>query len=430
MQGRSRLFISCDAAAVLLIVFLWARTIGSFIALSLTAEKVFVPVGADPIWPPAANVVSKLFYLLAVGLSVVVILFRMNDITRPGLWKVAVLLAPWLYILTRGLYVGSWLNAETVLYVVVILALAALRPRPRVLIALGALVALTAIIAIAFGFLDPDAGLAHGADGSLYDRPDKAVFPSLGLLQGMFTAENSLGVYLAIGLATVAMLPRWWLRFAAIGIVGFAIAWSSARNSLLAMGFMLLLGAVVWAIAQYGLPRAASVVARLATGALVVIMCALPLTGWLTSPTGWDEDAYTGRGLIWNGSLTEWSSRGFLFGFGRKWYERIVESDTSTLMNGAYSGHNEFVHLLATGGIVFAFLAVGALLVQAYVITMPGSRYLAVGAMLITGIAISGWLEVPLRFVDGSMYWSVTVVPLAVLFLAPRGEAGHEIDSR
>jgi hypothetical protein len=299
-----------------------------------------------------------------------------------------------------------------------------------VLIALGALVVLTAIIAIAFGFLDPDAGLAHGADGSLYDRPDKAVFPSLGLLQGMFTAENSLGVYLAIGLATVPMVPRWWLRFAGIAIVGFAIAWSSARNSMLATGFMLVLGGVVWAVAQYGWQRAASVVARLAIGGLVVTMCALPLTGWLLSATGWDEDAYTGRGLIWNGSLTEWSSRGSLFGFGRKWYERIVESDTSTLMNGAYSGHNEFVHLLATGGVVFAFLAVGALLVQAYVITKPGSRYLAAAAMLVSGIAISGWLEVPLRYVDGSMYWTVTVVPLAVLFLARPDDARHELGGR
>ncbi|KDF00408.1 hypothetical protein Y900_016015 [Mycolicibacterium aromaticivorans JS19b1 = JCM 16368] len=429
MQGRGRLFITCDAAAVLLIAFLWFRTIGSFVALSLTAEKVFVPVGADPIWPPAANIVSKVFYLLAVGLSVFIILFRMNDITRPGLWRIAVLLAPWLYIMTRGLYVGGELNAETVLYVVVILALAALRPRPRVLAALGVLVVLTAIIAIAFGFLDPDAGLAHGADGSLYDRPDKAVFPSLGLLQGMFTAENSLGVYLAIGVASVAMLPRWW-RFVGIAIVGFALAWSSARNSMLAMGFMLSLAGVIWVVRQLGWARAASVVARLAAGGAVAVMCALPLSGWLLSPTGWDGDAYTGRGVIWNGSLTEWSTKGILFGFGRKWYERIVESDTSTLMNGAYSGHNEFVHLLATGGIVFAVLAVGALLVQGYVITTPRSRYLAIGAMLVSAIAVSGWLEVPLRFVDGSMYWTVTVIPLAVLFLAPPGDGGHEIPGR
>ncbi|WP_422742554.1 O-antigen ligase family protein [Mycobacterium sp. WMMD1722] len=422
MQRRGRLFITRDAAAVLLIGFMWCRTIGSFIALSLTAEKVFVPVGADPIWPAAANIVSKLFYLLAVGLAVLVILFRLNDITRPGLWRLAVLLAPWLYILTRDVYNGGQPTPESVLYLVVMLALAALRPHPRVLIALGALVVLTAFIAIALGFILPDAGRVHDAQGALLERPDKAVFPSLGLLQGMFTAENSLGVYLAVGVAAVAMIPRPWLRLAGLAIVGFALAWSSARNSMFAAGFMLMLGSALWAMAQFGWQRAASAVARLATGAVVVMMCALPLSGWLFFG-GWDDEAYTGRGVIWNGSLTEWSSRAFWFGGGRDWYERIVESDTSTLISGAYSGHNEFVHLVATGGFILAFLAVGSLVAQTYATTLPGSRYLPIAAMLVLGIAISGWLEVPLRYVDGSVYWTVTVVPLAVLFLARRDDA-------
>jgi len=37
---------------------------------------------------------------------------------------------------------------------------------------------------------------------------------------------------------------------------------------------------------------------------------------------------------------------------------------------------------------------------------------------LITGFTMSGWLEVPLGYVDSSTYWTVTVIPLAVLFLA------------
>lgn len=429
MHQRSRLFISRDAAAVLLIVVLWCRTIGSFTVLSLTAEKVFVPIGTDPIWSPAANVVSKGFYLLAVGISVGVILFRLNDITRPGLWRLVVLLAPWLFLLTRDLYLGTRPNAEGVLYLVVVLALAALRPHARVLIALGALVVATAVIAIALGLLQPDAGRVHAAEGVLQERPDKAVFPSLGLLQGMFTAENSLGVYLSIGIAAVAMLPRWWLRIPGLGIVGFAICWSSARNSMFAAASMLALGAVIWIIAELGWRRSASAVARASIVTAVAGMCALPLTGWL-SHGGWDDDAYTGRGVIWNGSLTQWSSREFWFGGGRDWYERIAESDTSPLISGAYSGHNEFVHLLATGGIMLAFLAIGSLLVQAYGVTMPRSRYLVPGAMVVTGIALSGWLEVPLGYVNWSMYWTVTFVPLAVLFLAPPSNVDPERSSR
>ncbi|NTY61059.1 O-antigen ligase family protein [Mycolicibacterium sphagni] len=410
---------------MLLFVVLWGRTIGSFTALSLSADKVFVPVGADPIWPPAANFVSKVFYLLAIAISVGIIVFRINDITRPGLWRIVVLLAPWLFILTRDLYSGIWPNAESVLYLVVVLALAALRPHARVLIALGALVVLTAIIAILFGLLLPDAGRVHDAQGVLYDRPEKAVFPSLGLLQGMFTAENSLGVYLSIGVAAVVMLPRLWMRLPGLAIVGFAICWSSARNSMLATACMLILGAMVWTFARFGWHRSAAVVARCATCVAIAAMCALPLIGWL-APGGWDDEAFTGRGVIWNGSLTQWSSRAFLFGGGRDWYEELARTDTSSLMAGAYSGHNEFVNLLATGGAIFAFLTLGSLLVQTFAITAPRSRYLAIGLMIVIGIALSGSLEVPVGYVNWSMYWTVTIFPLAVLFLAPPSDTRDE----
>ena len=166
MQLRSRLFITPDAAAVLLIVLLWCRAVGARIALSLTADKVFVPVGEEPIWPRAASLISSLSFLLAVGISVAIILFRINEITRPGLWRIAVLLAPWVVIMVPVLYSGSP-TSESVLYLLVVLALAALRPSPRVLIALGVLVVLTAIIAIAFGFLMPDAGRVRDADGTV-----------------------------------------------------------------------------------------------------------------------------------------------------------------------------------------------------------------------------------------------------------------------
>ncbi len=284
MQQRGRLFITRDAVAVVLIVVLWCRAVGSRIALSLTADKVFVPVGQDPIWPPAASYVSRLSYVLAVGICIGIILFRLNDVTRPGLWRIAVLLAPWLWILTRDLYSGGP-TSDSVLYVLVVLALAALRPRPRVLIALGVLVVLTAILAIAFGFLLPDAGRVHDADGNLRVRADKAVFPPLGLLQGMFTAENVLGLYLSIGVAAAAMLPRRWQRLSGIAIVVFAILWSSSRSAMFTTACVLVVGAVVWATGEFGWRRAASAVARFAIAGAIVTMCVLPLMGWTTRHT-------------------------------------------------------------------------------------------------------------------------------------------------
>jgi hypothetical protein len=427
MQLRGRLYITPDAAAVLLIVLLWSRAVGARIALSLTADKVFVAVGQEPIWPRSASLVSSLSFLLTALISLAIILFRINEVTRPGLWRILVLLAPWAVILIRNLYSGTP-PAESVLYLLVVLALAALRPSPRVLVALGVLVALTAIIAVAFGFLMPDAGRVRDADGTVRERIDKAVFPSLGLLQGMFTAENILGLYLSIGVPAVVMLPRWRLRLPALAIVGFAICWSSSRNAMLATALMLVVGAVVWAIAEYGRRGAASAVARVAAVAAIVTMSVLPLSGWLSG--GWDDDAYTARGVIWNGSLTEWSSRGFVFGVGRDWYALVAGSDLSPLPNGAFSGHNQFVHWLTTGGIVLAFFAIGSLLVQTYAITVPSSRYLAIAAMLVTGTFISGCFEVPLGFVDNAVFWTVTVIPLAVLFLSRPEDTRYDIDTR
>lgn len=422
MRQRSRLFITRDTAAVLLIVMLWCRAVGSQIVLSLSADKVFVPIGHEPIWTPAANVTSKLFYLLAVAISLGVILFRINDVTRPGLWRIAVVLAPWLCIVTHDLYSGRP-TPDSVLYAAVVLALAALRPNPRMLAAVGVLVVLTAIIAIALGFLVPDAGILREATGAVSERSDKAVFPSLGLLQGMFTSENNLGQYLAIGTVGVVMQRRRWLRLSGLGIVLFAILWSSSRSSIVAIACMLGVGSVVWIFVELGWRRTASAAARVATGSALLTMCVLPFMGW-------KDDAFTGRALIWKGSLAEWASKGFLSGLGHDWYEHISESQLSPLNAAAYHGHNQFVQFLATGGVMLAFFGVGSLVVQTYAITRPTNRYLVIAAMLVTAIAVSGFFEVPVGFMDRSAFWTVTIVPLTVLFFARAGDIDQESGAR
>ena len=47
--------------------------------------------------------------------------------------------------------------------------------------------------------------------------------------------------------------------------------------------------------------------------------------------------------------------------------------------------------------------------------------------MLMTGILVCGWLEVPLGFIDNAAFWSVTVVPLAVLFLSRPSDSHDEV---
>ncbi|QYL17533.1 O-antigen ligase family protein [Mycolicibacterium pallens] len=414
MLQRSRLFITRDTVAVLLVVMMWGRVVGALIVLSLTTEKTFVRVGQGPISTPASRVTTQLFFLMAVGIGIAVVLFRINDVTRPGLWRLLVVLAPWLCILTRDLYYRSP-TPDSALFLVVVLALAALRPNPRrVLTTLGALVVLTAIIAIAIGFLRPEAGIVREPGGIVRARADKGVFPSLGLLQGMFTSENNLGLYLAVGAAAVATLPRWWLRLPSLGIVVFAVCWSSSRNEMFAIACMLVVGIVVGTLVELGRRPAASAVARIATATALVTMCVLPFMGW-------EADAFTGRAAIWKGSLIQWSSRAIFEGFGHDWYGRIGR-DTSELGGAAFEAHNQFIQFLVTGGVILAFVAVGSLFVQTYAITVSRSRYLTIAAMLVTGICVSGFLEDPLGFVDRGEFWTVTIVPLTVLFFARPGE--------
>jgi O-antigen ligase len=409
MRQRSLLAVTGDTAAIVLIVLLWCRAVGSLIVLSLTAEKTFVAIGDDEVTSAAASLTSQVFFVLVVALCAAIVLFRINDVPRPGLWRIAVVLAPWLWMLTRDAYAGT-ASADSLLYVFVVLALAALRPSPRVLIALGVLVAATALLALAFGWFLPEAGILRESTGETRIS-DKATMPELGLLQGMFTSENNLAQYLTLGLPAVALLPRWWLRLPAFGALVFAVYWSSSRGAMTAAGATLAVGALVWTVRELSSRRIAALVARVCAGAAVAVLVSLPLLGW-------DDAAFTERGGIWNGSLSEWMQRSPLFGFGAGWYREIAGTETSPLNAAAYHGHNQLVQWLATGGIVLAVLAVGALTALAWDITRPDSRYLVIAAMSITAIAVSGFLEVPLGYVDRSMFWTVWLVPLVVLFFA------------
>lgn len=409
MRRGSPFAITGDAAAVLLIVLLWARAVGSLIVLSLTAEKRFVAVGDEEITSSAASATSQVLFLLIIALCAAVVVFRINDVPRPGLWRLGVVLAPWLWMVTRDAYSGT-ASADSLLYVLVVLALAALRPSPRVLIALGALVAATAVLALAFGWFLPDAGILREADGSIR-AADKATLPELGLLQGMFTSENNLAQFLVLGIPALAMLPRWWLRVPALALSVFAIFWTASRTSMTAAAVVLATGSLLWLAVELSSRRIASALARLCAGAAIAAMVTLPLLGW-------DNGAFTERGEIWNGSLSEWLRRSPLFGFGANWYREVAGTETSPLNAAAYHGHNQLVQWLVTGGFVLAVLAIASLVAQAWVTTRSQSRYLVIAAMLVVAIGMSGLLEVPLGYVDRSMFWTVTLVPLTVLFFA------------
>lgn len=408
MRPRS-LQLSRDTVASLLVVLLWCRAVGSLTVLSLTADKTFVAVGQEEVTSKAASLVSQGFFALAAALCVLVVVFRVNDTTRVGLWRLAAVLAPWLWLVVRDAY-SAVVTPDGVLYVLVVLALAALRPSPRVLRTVAVLVIVTAVVAMLLGLLLPSAGILRDAGGDARVS-DKETIPGLGLLEGMFTSENNLAQYLALGASSVLVLPRWWLRATGLLLVGVAVYWSSSRGAMIALGVSLAVAALVWLLREGVSAAVARLTARVAIVAAVATMVVLPLLGW-------DDDAFTKRGDIWNGSLAEWARRAPWFGFGSNWYQRIAGTETTPFHGGAYTGHNQMVHLLATGGLVLAVLAVASLLAQGAVVSRPSHPAFVAATSLVVAIAVSGFLEVPLGFVDRSMFWTVGLVPLTIVFFA------------
>jgi hypothetical protein len=408
MRPRS-LQLSRDTVASLLVVLLWCRAVGSLTVLSLTADKTFVAVGQEEVTSKAASLVSQGFFALAAALCVLVVVFRVNDTTRVGLWRLAAVLAPWLWLVVRDAY-SAVVTPDSVLYVLVVLALAALRPSPRVLRTVAVLVIVTAVVAMLLGLLLPSAGILRDAGGDARVS-DKETIPGLGLLEGMFTSENNLAQYLALGASSVLVLPRWWLRATGLLLVGVAVYWSSSRGAMIALGVSLAVAVLVWVLREGVSAAVACLTARIAIVAAVATMVVLPLLGW-------DDDAFTKRGDIWNGSLAEWVRRAPWFGFGSNWYQRIAGTETTPFHGGAYTGHNQVVHLLATGGLVLAVLAVASLLAQGAVVSRPSHPAFVAATSLVVAVAVSGFLEVPLGFVDRSMFWTVGLVPLTIVFFA------------
>ncbi|WP_460772540.1 O-antigen ligase family protein [Microbacterium sp. GXF7504] len=417
-RTRLRLWISPDAAAVVIIVLLWVRSVGQLIALSLTVDKVSQGVGEEAASSALSSAVSQGAYVALLAVCGVAVLFHLNDITRPGLWRIAVMLVPWLWQLTRGAYAGQ-VAPDALLYPLLVLALAALRPRPRVLAAVGVLVGLTAIVAVVLGFVAPDAGIVREADGTERVRSDKALFPSLGLLQGMFTSENTLAGFLVLGVASILLVRPLWLRLLLLAGTAFAIAWSSSRGGLITLAVVAVVGLVIAGLRLYERMRAASLLARLGAAGALAVAAALPFLGW-------DDDAFSVRGVIWNVSLEQWTEHALWFGLDAEWYTRMALTETSPLHAGAVHAHNDVLQMLVTGGLVLGVLFIAWFCVIGYDITRVGTPLLTVAAMLLIAIATSGALEVVSGFVTGSRQWVGGLVPLCVLFFAPKREASKE----
>ena len=413
-----RVALTPEGVAMVLVTLLWLRVMAYLMVLSFTVSKRFEEVGAEVASSPQAEMAGRVFLALAIGFAAAALLWHIRRLTEPGLGRVALFVMPWLYLMLRDAAEGR-MDLTSVPLLVVVLALAALRPGKATLRLLGVLVVITAAVSILMGLVVPDASILHEADGSVR-QSDKALIPA-GLLEGMFTAENSLAQYLSLGLPCVLLIGSRRWRLAGVAIVLFALIWSSSRGGLITAGAVLACAALFQVLRTVGLRRALAPITAAAVAGAVAVCVWLPLQPW-------PDDAFTARGSIWRVSIEEWLSNAATFGLGSDWYNQMGRNEASPLHGGAYHGHNEFVHLGVLGGLALVLLM--ALWVAGIVLVSlrADSGLQAVAALILIAVFTNGFFEVPLGFVDRAQTWSVSVVPLAIVFFSPRRRSAHPDD--
>lgn len=359
----------------------------------------------------ALGVLAEVFILGISALSIAVCVVWHDDIVEAGLGRVALLVAPAVYLMVRDLYEGE-LAYRGLTFVAVTLAIAAARPRLRVLRVLAVLLIATAVAALLLGALLPSVGLTD-VDSAGNARTDKELVPGLGMLIGMYPHENNLGQSMAIGFPLVLLLRTSRSRWLGGVAVVFACAWSSSRGSLVAISVTVLL---VLALSLITDRRLRSRVERLAVALAAGVMVALPFV------LRHDDDAFTGRGGLWRNSIAAWWQTDPLFGLGSAWFLDMQQNSASVIFDVVTHGHNQAVQAAVTGGLVL----LGLFLVEVGVITRLTTTTFAhddvVATALLVSLLMSSWLELTVGYVDAMMFWPWTFPVLAVLVF--RRDAG------
>lgn len=398
---------SRETTAMVIVTLLWLRWAVPNTLNSILGDKRFVPIGEAVPTAPVAELAGRIVFVVLLGACAAVLVYHLDRLTQVGIVRLAVFIAPWAYLVGRDAYLGL-VQPEAPLFILLVLSLATLRPGLATLRWIGVLVGLTAILCLAFGILAPEAGILREPDGEMRNA-SKALIPDLGLLQGIYTSENSMAQVLALGAPLVFLVQPRWLRNSLLVSIVAAVLWSSSRGGMAALAVAFAAVGLGWLLRAPHLRSLLSSCLIAASAGAAVLCVWVPLQPW-------PPDAFTYRASIWQSSLAYWRDGGTWFGLGTNFYERIATMASSTLNDAAYQGHNIFVQLLTTGGIVlFLLVAVWFVAIMLALLNPQRARLSLAGATLAV-IPAAGILEPPLGFVTGSNLWPVTIVPLAIMF--------------
>lgn len=389
----------------LLIITCWSVVVFPRILQSFTASKhrASVDAGVPKSW--IATQSERGLQVLLIAVCLWIIARRARQLPSDRRYPLLVMLAPWVFMIFRDVYLGTSPKIVALLYPFVIVAVWALRPRIERLSLLAWLVGATAALSIVMGALTPSRGIFTALTGDTI-TPTKQILP-WGVLIGPFSDPNNLAQFLVLGLPAVALVPGWLRRALITCVTVTALVWTSSRSSLGAVAA----GAVVSLVLAPLQPVTRRTISRgllmLSAGAMI----AIPL---LTN----SDTAYTNRGYIWRKGLRTFADDPGL-GHGSAWYS-VSGKFVNALGQLAFHGHNQFVHTLVTGGLVYLGLVGAMMAMLAYAASRWAQRDLAYPAIYLCMFFVSCLAEVSFGVVDRGFLLAVTVLPMAFFAFADR----------
>lgn len=396
--------IRIDEAAVL-IVLIWSTVVMPRLVQSLTAPKHQTLVNESIPYSRYTAALSHLFTLLLLGWCVAIVGRRLSNLPTDHRIVLVLLVAPWIYMITRDVYAGVHFHLQDLEYPFIVLALWVLRPPITKLVLLGYLSAVLTVISLLMGAFLPAKGIYHALNGDLVN-PDKKLFSS-GNLIGPLTSENNLGQVLVLGLPFIALARNRLLRVVVVLLTVFAVIWTASRSSIAALA----IGGVIALVLQIRPRRFRLVAASVLLLAAACVMVAIPVS---TS----EGPAFSNRGYIWIVSLRAWSQHR-VYGLGTQWFPSLARYEEG-LGGKAFHGHNTFVHMAVIGGSVVLLLLAGIALVAIVSAVRWAGSGVTFPAVLLGTFFVSATLELSFAFYDRDFLLAVTVLPLALILFAPR----------
>jgi O-antigen ligase len=253
----------------------------------------------------------------------------------------------------------------------------------------------------------PELALVKTAPG-----PNEKAIIGNQLLAGPYSHSNILGMALVLSLPSFLLVSASRVRRAEVTIVLVALIWSSSRTSIVVA--LLLLGLLIaFRLSRFDSgsasgPRHSAVIATTTACLIIPLLAALPL---LTRNL-W---AFSSRGAIWSACFHYWQQRKLL-GYGPGFFRTIAPFDEE-FGGGGFHGHNMFVQLLVTGGVVTVCLALALVLV----LTAKALRALRLGELYavlwLLPFLLLCCLEGPTDLVSPGPLMSVAWAPAATVLL-------------